>query len=139
MENRNNFKVFIDTSALVALAYGKDQYHPDAHKIWQNLINQKAILFTSNYVVAETITLARKRAGFQVSVQVGNLLLRTRLIEIIRPDEKQEFNAWEIYKKYSDKELSFADFISFSLMKEINIKKAFAFDEHFLQLGFQII
>ncbi len=47
-------------------------------------------------------------------------------------------NAWKMFKKYEDKELSFTDCISFVLMKNLKLNKAFTFDEHFKQLGFEI-
>ena len=44
----------------------------------------------------------------------------------------------EIFKKYGDKELSFTDCTSFVLMKNLKLRKAFTFDEHFKQIGFEI-
>jgi len=40
-------------------------------------------------------------------------------------------------QKYKDKEYSLTDCISFSVMKNIGINTAFAFDKHFAQAGFK--
>ena len=39
-------------------------------------------------------------------------------------------------KRYDDKDFSFTDCVSFVVMWETGIKEAFAFDEHFNQMGF---
>ena len=43
--------------------------------------------------------------------------------------------AWEIYQKYKDKKISFTDVSCFSIMKNLNIEKAFSFDRDFAQAG----
>jgi predicted nucleic acid-binding protein len=47
--------------------------------------------------------------------------------------------AWDIFDNFQDKNFSFIDCSSFAVMKELNIQKAFAFDRHFEQFGFEII
>jgi len=49
------------------------------------------------------------------------------------------YNLWELYQKYKDKKFSFTDVTSFSIMKDLNIKKAFAFDREFIQAGIELI
>ena len=49
------------------------------------------------------------------------------------------WEGWELYNKYTDKNYSFVDCISFSYMKRENIVNAFAFDKHFKQMGFFLI
>ncbi len=48
-------------------------------------------------------------------------------------------NAKEIFKKYTDKDYSFTDCISFAHMKTNGIKKVFTFDEHFKHFGFELV
>jgi predicted nucleic acid-binding protein len=43
--------------------------------------------------------------------------------------------AFTIFKQYADKDFSFTDCTSFSIMKSLNLNKAFAFDKHFEQYG----
>ena len=42
----------------------------------------------------------------------------------------------DIFERYDDKDFSFTDCVSFVVMQENGIKEAFAFDEHFNQMGF---
>jgi predicted nucleic acid-binding protein len=41
--------------------------------------------------------------------------------------------AFTIFKRYTDKDFSFTDCTSFSIMKSLKLKSAFAFDKHFEQ------
>jgi predicted nucleic acid-binding protein len=53
--------------------------------------------------------------------------------------EELEKEAFRIFEKYTDKRLSFTDCTSFALMKRLGISKAFAFDEDFLAVGFELV
>ncbi len=130
-------KIFIDTSALVALSNKKDIYHRDSIKKWDILLKASANLYITNYIFSETITLLRMRAGYHISVEAGDSLISSKFLNIIYVNKAQELNAWRLYKKFLDKDLSFVDCISFSVMEELSIKKAFTFDEHFLQVGYE--
>jgi predicted nucleic acid-binding protein len=41
--------------------------------------------------------------------------------------------AFTIFKRYTDKDFSFTDCTSFSIMRFLKLKRAFAFDKHFEQ------
>ncbi|MDH5769426.1 MAG: PIN domain-containing protein, partial [Nitrospirota bacterium] len=68
----------------------------------------------------------------------GDSLLRSRISRIVDVTEEDRLKAWEIFKKYEDKEFSFTDCTSFALMKNLRLQKSFTFDEHFRQMGFEI-
>lgn len=47
--------------------------------------------------------------------------------------------ALELFGRYSDKEWSFTDCVSFTTMRRLNVTKAFTFDKHFRQAGFEML
>ena len=51
-------------------------------------------------------------------------------------NESIENEAERILSKYSDQDFSYADAVSFALMKRLKIKNAFSFDKHFVIAGF---
>jgi len=57
----------------------------------------------------------------------------------IYSDTTLEFKAEKILEKYQDQDFSYTDAVSFALMRELKIGKAFAFDRHFVTAGFVII
>jgi len=132
-------KIFVDTSGWVALFNRKDKCYLEAVKLWNALSKEKAYIYTTNYIIDETITLIRRRAGFQISVKTGDSLFESRTIKKITITQAIEKSTWKIYKKFSDKEFSFTDCTSFVVMEENKIDAAFALDKNFVQYGFKVL
>lgn len=132
-------KVFVDTSAWVALFVENDQNHKKAVCIFNEIKNSRLPIYTSDYCIDETITAILVRGSHKQSVLAGEALFASKIIKIISvcPDYLQL--AWELYQKYRDKRFSFTDVTSFSIMKDLNIKKALAFDRDFIQAGIELI
>lgn len=55
---------------------------------------------------------------------------------IIYSDAVLEQKAVDLLRRYSDQDFSFADAVSFAVMRERGIGEAFAFDHHFEVAGF---
>jgi len=132
-------KVFVDTSGWVALFVENDQNHKKAVSIFEEIKNSKVPIYTSDYCIDETITTILARGSHKQSVLAGEALFTSKIIKIIHvyPDYLQA--AWELYQKYKDKMFSFTDVTSFAIMKDLNMKKAFAFDREFVQAGIELI
>ena len=131
-------KVFVDTSAWLALNDKSDQYHHKALSKSSEIKEQKIGLVTSEYIFDESIILIRYRISHQAAVDFGDSLLASCIIEIIDITDADRWRAWTLFKRYGDKELSFTDCTSFALMERMKLKKAFTFDEHFKKVGFNI-
>ncbi|MEK7849448.1 MAG: PIN domain-containing protein [Candidatus Omnitrophota bacterium] len=132
-------KVFVDTSGWVALFAENDQNHKKAVSIFEEIKYSKVPIYTSDYCIDETITTILARGSHKQSVLAGEALFTSKIIKIVHvyPDYLQ--TAWELYQKYKDKKFSFTDVTSFVIMKDLNIKKAFAFDREFVQAGIELI
>ncbi len=131
-------RLFVDTSAWLALNDKNDQYHNKAAAKSIEIKKRKIELITSEYIIDESITLIRYRVSHRAAVIFGDSLINSNIVTIIDVTGEDRIKAWEMFKKYEDKELSFTDCISFVLMKNLKLNKAFTFDEHFKQLGFEI-
>ena len=127
--------IFIDTSAFLALENRKDEYHKRALMFRDSLLESKKSLVTSDYVLDESYTIIRLRAGHKIAVQFGEMIQATGLIEIKYLTKEILREAWHIFKSFSDKEFSFTDCTCFALMETLKIKTAFTFDDHFKQYG----
>ena len=132
-------KVFVDTGAWVGLFVANDQNHQKAVSIFEDLKSKKISLYTSDYVIDETITAILVRGNYNQSVMAGKVLLTSKIIKIIHVAPESFQATWELYNKYQDKEFSFTDVSSFVIMKNLNIKKAFTFDKHFKQVGVEVL
>ena len=132
-------KTFVDTSAWLAFYDRSDQHHAAARRIADRLKAQRASLLLSDFVLAESVTLIRFRLGHPWAVRFGHAVLESRLAELRSIDDTARRRAWDIFRRYDDKEFSFTDCTSFALMELLGIKAAFAFDRHFSQYGFEVI
>jgi len=80
----------------------------------------------------------RARSGHLAACRLGNILLNSRIVEIADVPAQIRARAWDVFVKYSDKDFSFTDCTSFVVMRELGITDAFAFDDHFAQMGFTL-
>ena len=132
-------KAFIDTGGFAAIYYKRDPFHGQIVSSWETALSERWQLYTSNYVVSETVTLLRGRSNHAEAVRFGESLGSSAVIRIVRLSEMHEHGAWEIFKKYADQDFSFTDCTSFALMRDLHIPMAFAFDRHFRVMGFEIL
>ena len=101
--------VFIDTSAFVALRNRAEREHELARATLATLLSERALLFTSNYVFAETYTSLLVRLGGDEAIEWGRRFHAGRSIEVIQVEQPVEQEAWEILETHLDKRWSYVD------------------------------
>jgi uncharacterized protein len=124
--------VFVDTSAYYAIFDKSDKNHVKAKRFLETNILP---LFTSNLVVIEIVNLVNAREGHEEALKIGKKFYEENLTAIVNVTSEDEKRAWQIFKRYSDKDFSLTDCTSFALMERLGTKKSFAFDIHFIQYG----
>ncbi len=117
-------KVFIDTGAFYSIANKKDQWHKKTSNALKHLFNNKAMFYTSNFILSETYTLLRFRMDHPRAVKFideyqGSGIKNLRVSQII------EMTAMQIFKQYKDKTFSFVDCTSFALIDTHSFDYAF--------------
>ena len=137
-ERRADSAVFVDTGAYAALVIAVDSNHNRANETLTALEQRRTILFTTNFVVAETYALILARAGRSVAIDLLDRLERSDDL-IVRVTEGDEQRALEIVRRYQDKTFSLVDATSFAVMDRLGITLAFTFDRHFAQYGFRVV
>ena len=131
-------KIFVDTSAFIALNDCSDAQHLRARKFYESLAAADR-LFTSNYVVDETITRLRYTIGHSAAVDFAETILKSRLCSILYVDSDVERSALAFLKKYKDKKLSFTDCTTMALTSELGLDAVYAFDDDFAKAGFSMV
>jgi len=127
--------IFIDTSAFLAIENREDSYHESALEFRDACLKSRRIFVTSDYVLDESYTIIRLRAGHDIAVQFGEALRTSQFIHIEHVTPEIIEDAWKIFKTYGDHAFSFTDCTSFALMEHLNISTAFVFDAHFREYG----
>lgn len=126
-------RVFIDTGAFIALTDADDQNHNAAVAFYRKAKEKGTRFVTTNFVICETMNYLRARISHPIAVRFWESLKKSSIIEIVTVTPSIENAAFTIFKQYTDKDFSFTDCTSFSLMKSFKLKSAFAFDRHFDQ------
>jgi predicted nucleic acid-binding protein len=137
--------VFVDTWAWLALALRRDQHHAAAKRQHAQLVAAGRLYVTTDYVLAELITqlyrvLSADEAARFITAVLAAIDAGKYRLERISPERFA--SAWQLRQQYTDKPpISFTDFTSFVVMRELEISEAFTGDAHFEQvnLGFRLL
>ncbi len=129
-------KVFIDTGGFCSIVNKKDQWHQTSSNTLKSLVKNKALFFTSNFILSETYTLIRFRVNYASAIKFMDEF-RLSNIKIIRVPQDIEERAKEIFKQYQDKTFSFIDCTSFALIDDRGFDHAFTLDSHFYHYRFK--
>ncbi len=128
--------IFVDTSALVALADAGDDGHARAVAYLESVRPTPRTFVTTNYVLDEAFTVLRRAIGLAHTVAFADALLTSSLYTIVQVDLRVQELAWEWFKRRDDADFSFTDCTSFVVMASLSLHEAFTFDRHFAQAGF---
>ena len=126
--------IFTDTSAIYALADQADKNHAQAKHIANALNGQEVLIH--NYIIVESVALIQHRLGF---VQAKKFLEEVSQFRIVWIDAHLHQDAMNYFIKVGRRKVSFVDCVSFTLMRQEDIKKAFAFDQDFTNAGFELV
>jgi predicted nucleic acid-binding protein len=131
--------VFVDTSGWIALLNADDQLHTRAATVLRQCRLAQRLLFTTDWVLAETGNgLARTAARRQFPIFVKTLM-QSAHSRIVWINDSSFARALEMYEKSHDKNWGIVDCASFGLMRDEGILEALTADQHFRQAGFQCL
>ena len=126
--------IFIDTSAFLAALDKGDKFHPEASKKWSVLASAKSALWTTDYVRLESWSIIQRRLGAEaVMAFQDDWLPLCKIHEVGRDGFERAAAQWRIAQR---RNLSLVDLTSFDAMRQLAIRTALAFDEHFQEMGY---
>jgi uncharacterized protein len=123
--------VLWDSSAILALLDADDADHRTAVAAARQIAYEKRPSFITNYIEAEAHALLLRRLGRAIARE----WLLTGGLVVVRASASEEQRAKEILARYADKDWTLCDAVSFALLDERRIGRAFTFDHHFQQYG----
>jgi predicted nucleic acid-binding protein len=132
-------RIFVDTSAWIAIVDDSDKYHSEAKSYYLQRLKEKTSFLTSNDVLAETYTWLRYHVSHRYAVRFHQMVTsaeKLRTLEILWVNRDMADAAWEIFERYNDQLFSFADCTSFVLARHAKVNEVFAFDDDFVTMGF---
>ena len=135
---RQERRAFLDSSAYLALLDRRDEHHAAAIAIARWLAQEQFRLYTTNTVVIEAHALILSAMSTEVATRFLRNMERG-ITTIGRTRAGDEAQAKSIIYRYTDKEFSFTDAISFVTMERLGLTRAFTFDSDFAQYGFVML
>ena len=129
--------LFVDTSGLYALADRRDPLRSRAQGHVSACVSSGLRLVITDYVLDESCTLAKARAGSAAALRLLHLVEASAgfRLEWIGSDRFESAKAY--FRKHADHEYSFTDCTSFVVMKELRLRDALTTDHHFPEAGFR--
>ena len=126
--------IFVDTSALYALADRADRNHDEARLRFSAVLNAAEDLLTHNYVLVESIALIQNRIGTAAALDLARTADN---FEIEWVDAKLHQEAIRALARSPKRRISFVDQVSFLVMRGRSVETALAFDRDFEREGFR--
>lgn len=132
-------KTFIDTGFWISFLNKRDQFHKEAKDYFKIAIETYRIQ-TSNFILYETITFINCFLNnHQLAIDFLDRIEKAQKLDqiyVLKVTDGIQEEALRLFRKIKDKDLSFTDCTSFTLMERERIEKALTFDRHFEQMGF---
>lgn len=132
--------IFVDTSAWFALLHEKSVERPEAGATFAEIERGRyGTPVTTDYVLDETFTLLRHRAGLEPVARLAELLRQSPSVRQLRVGEAVFEESLKLMLSRPDKRWSFTDCTSFVIMRETHMTHAFTWDHNFVEAGFKVV
>jgi len=131
--------VFVDTSALLALANRDDALYDEARRVNRELAAAGCELVTSDWVLAELLGGAARSALRRAGCELIRRLQQSRRTTIIPATRSDWLRAFDLFSSRPDKEWSLVDCLSILICEERCIREVFTHDRHFAQAGLVVL
>jgi len=130
-------RVFVDTSAVLALLNPSDETHEPARRVFQKLQAREAPLLTTSFVLVEVYALLGRRMGLG-AVQAFRRDFAP-LLEVVWVGADMHEAGLDLLLERRVRDLSLVDAVSFLVMRQRRLDEVFAFDRHFRDEGFTLL
>ena len=129
--------ILLDTSAFFALLDKNDIFHEKATEEWISILSEGQNCITNSYVLLESIAIIQRRLGVEATRELRESILPHLHIDWV--DESQHAKNFDTMLSANRRNLSLVDISAFATMHRMGINKAFTFDQHFVEQGFEVL
>lgn len=127
--------IFLDTSAIYALADRGDPNHSVAAAAFRRLLEDGEEALVHSYVLVESAALLQRRLGLDSALQ---FLQESQAFQLHWVGSRDHEEAVGLLKERGRRGLSLVDCASFAVMRHYQVDQALAFDADFEAEGFAL-
>jgi predicted nucleic acid-binding protein len=135
-------RIFVDTSAWLALLNRSDAQHEGAVRFYRSL-SAGALYVTTWRIVGETYTWLRYHTGYRTAARWlhEEAALREKgVLDVVFPAPTTEAGVRRMLSRFADQDLSYVDAFSLhAVQTRGNIDAVFAFDHHLGLTGLAVL
>ena len=128
-------EIYVDTSALIAFVDRSDSYH----HLFKRLFADPSWLLTTTLVIAEGHGWFLKRYDRTKALQFLAMLEAMDFLKILAVGGDEINTAADVMRKFSDQDLTLADAVGLSLMKQRRIRLCWSTDFHLSLTGVPLV
>jgi uncharacterized protein len=135
-------KLFIDSWGWLVLEDSRDPLHQAASRTYAEAAKSSGNVFTTNFVLDETISLLFRRRPFEEAARFIKGLLTSPLIQIEEITQARFRRAFDLRLAFRDKtDISFTDLTTMIVAQDLKLTDILTGDRHFIQagLGFRLL
>ena len=131
--------VLLDTSAIFAAARPRSDRHAEAGAAYRTLLTGTQRLMVTDLIVAELHALSLARVHPRFGLDLIDRLLTSARIEIVGAGIERIAAGADLLRRRPGRTYSLTDAVSFVLMRELAISRAFTLDADFAVEGFEVV
>lgn len=131
-------KLFLDSGALIARTLSNDANHEAAVDLFRRISERKAPyvdLFTSNFVVDESVTFLLYQAGVRPALEALGWVRASPNVQMLHVSEDVEIDADREFRRFARSRVSYTDCTTKVLVDRGGIDAVFSFDRDMGVLG----
>ena len=129
--------VFADTSGLYALLVGSEEGHAALVQAFRDVLTVNRPLWTTSYVLIETIALLQNRVGLEPVRDFDEHVLPLLSVEWVSEDLHRR--GTRRLSMEDRRRLSLVDCVSFEFMRQQGISDVLGLDRHFEEAGYRLL
>lgn len=131
--------VFIDSQGWMALMNLKDQSHCDARHVYDQIIEKRLYLYTTNWTAYEALSHIRERekgGGLNAASKLQAILGMKNVVTVVTVTADLEERAVQRFWRYEDKPWSVVLCASHEVMTDLGLRYVLSANKGFAQAGF---
>lgn len=132
-------KLFIDTWGWLVIHNKREPKHKKVKDFYRTFRADYGTIYTTDYVLDETLTLMFRRLPFPLAEKAMNILdsaIKQGYLNLLWVYPQRFDKAKELRLKFQDKpEISFTDLTSMVVMQDLGLLSILTGDDHFVHVG----